>query len=268
MWQEQFIEKIRQVVSGDPRVVGLFLAGSFGKGQADTYSDIDLLAVVARDDQAEFSGAWRQQLEKIAPIVFWNELGKEERVFNAITDQWQRIDLGVVDEGALKKRSQDSLKPLIDRHGLYDTLPATTPWSGPNKEYLTYLINEFIRVFGLLAVANGRGEYLLSVAGVDLLRMMLFNLLSEEVERADKGGMLAWSRRLSEEQLDLLATIPPAAPTRQSIIDAHLACASAFLPRARRMAERWEIEWPQRFEDATWRHLEREVGMKKPANVM
>ncbi|NKM14001.1 hypothetical protein GFL85_23780 [Rhizobium laguerreae] len=230
MWQEQFIDKIRQVVSGDPRVVGLFLAGSFGKGQADTYSDIDLLAVVARDDQAEFSGAWRQQLEKIAPIVFWNELGKEERVFNAITDQWQRIDLGVVD--------------------------------------FTYLINEFIRVFGLLAVANGRGEYLLSVAGVDLLRMMLFKLLSEEVERADKGGMLAWSRRLSEEQLDLLATIPPAAPTRQSIIDAHLACASAFLPRARRMAERWEIEWPQRFEDATWRHLEREVGMKKPAGLM
>nr|WP_246621843.1 hypothetical protein [Rhizobium laguerreae] len=158
--------------------------------------------------------------------------------------------------------------PLIDRHGLYDTLPATIPWSGPNKEYLTYLINEFIRVFGLLAVANGRGEYLLSVAGVDLLRMMLFNLLSEEVERADKGGMLAWSRRLSEEQLDLLATIPPAAPTRQSIIDAHLACASAFLPRARRMAERWEIEWPQRFEDATWRHLEREVGMKRPASLM
>ncbi|MBY3182577.1 hypothetical protein HFO24_12990 [Rhizobium laguerreae] len=69
MWQEQFIEKIRQVVSGDPRVVGLFLAGSFGKGQADTYSDIDLLAVVARDDQAEFSGAWRQQLEKIAPTA-------------------------------------------------------------------------------------------------------------------------------------------------------------------------------------------------------
>ncbi|MBY3182578.1 hypothetical protein HFO24_12995 [Rhizobium laguerreae] len=151
---------------------------------------------------------------------------------------------------------------------MYDTLPATIPWSGPNKEYLTYLINEFIRVFGLLAVANGRGEYLLSVAGVDLLRMMLFNLLSEEVERADKGGMLAWSRRLSEEQLDLLATIPPAAPTRQSIIDAHLACASAFLPRARRMAERWEIEWPQRFEDATWRHLEREVGMKRPASLM
>jgi hypothetical protein len=93
--------------------------------------------------------------------------------------------------------------------------------------------------------------------------MMLFNLLSEEVEVADKGGMLAWSRRLSEEQLGLLATIPPAAPTRQSIIDAHLACANAFLPRARRMAAKWEIEWPQAFEEATWNHLEREVGLSR-----
>lgn len=267
MWQEQFIETIRQVLDSDPRVIALFLGGSFGKGQADGYSDIDLVAIVARDDQAEFNTAWRQRLQAIAPIVFWNETGKDQHLFNAITEQWQRIDLISADEDALKKRSKDSLKPLIDRHGLYDTLPATIPWPGPNRGYLTYLINEFFRVFGLFAVAAGRKEYLLGVAGVELLRMMLFNLLSEEVERVDKGGMLAWSRRLSEEQLDLLATIPPVAPTLQSIIDAHLACASAFLPRARKLAARWDIEWPQAFEDATWKHLEREVGMKKPTSV-
>ncbi|PWV88331.1 aminoglycoside 6-adenylyltransferase [Phyllobacterium myrsinacearum] len=264
MWQEQFIEKIRNVFEPNERVIALFLAGSFGKGQADAYTDVDLLAIVARDDQAEFSAGWRHQLETIAPVVFWNELGKEERVFNAITDQWQRVDLAVADAESLKKRSRDALKPLIDRQGLYDALPATVPWTGPNKGYVAYLINEFFRVFGLLAVASGRREYLLSMAGVELLRMMLFNLLSEEVERSDKGGMLAWSRRLSPEQLGLLASIPPLEPTPQSLIDAHLACAKAFLPRARKMAERWNIEWPQAFEEATWNNLEREVGLIKP----
>jgi len=268
VWQEQFVETIRQSLERDPAVMALFLGGSFGKGQADRFSDIDLIAIVARDDQAAFNASWRRRLEAIAPIVFWNEAGKEEYLFNAITDQWQRIDLICADVDALKKRSRDSLRPLIDRCGLYDTLPATLAWLGPNKGYVAYLINEFFRVFGLLAVAAGRREYLLSVAGVELLRMMLFNLLSEEVERADKGGMLAWSRRLSEEQLDLLATIPPVAPTRQSIIAAHLACASAFVPRARELAERWDIQWPQAFEDATWVHLEREVGMKKPAGLV
>lgn len=267
MWQEQFIESIRQVLDGDPSVVALFLGGSFGKGQADRYSDVDLIAIVAGDDQAAFNTAWRQRLEAIAPIVFWNEAGKDERLFNAITEQWQRIDLISTDADALKKRSRDALKPLIDRHGLYDTLPASMPWTEPNKGYVSYLINEFFRVFGLLAVAAGRQEYQLSIAGVELLRMMLFNLLSEEVERVDKGGMLAWSRRLSEEQLGLLASIPPVAPTRESIIAAHIACATAFLPRARRLAAKWDIEWPEAFEDATWRHLEREVGMKRPAGL-
>jgi predicted nucleotidyltransferase len=264
MWQEHFIEKIRKVLSNDPRVVALFLGGSFGKGQADIYSDIDLIAAVAPDDQAEFNKGWRQQLQAIAPIVFWNELRKDEHIFNAITERWQRIDLVVTDPEALKKRGKDSLKPLFDQHGLYDSLPATIVWTGPNKGYVTYLINEFLRVFGLLAVGAGREEYLLCVAGVDLLRMMLFNLLSEEVERADKGGMLAWSRRLSEEQLGILATIPPAAPTRQSIIEAHLALARAFLPRARQMAQKCNIEWPQAFEDATWQHLARELDIDRP----
>jgi len=267
VWQEQLIETIRKRLDDDPRVMALFLGGSFGKGQADAYSDIDLIAVVAADQQAGFANDWRQHLQAIAPIVFWNELDKGERIFNAITDQWQRIDLALVGPEALARRSRDGLKPLIDRHGLYDTLPATIDWAGPNKGHVNYLINEFFRVFGLLAVADGRGEYLLSVAGVDLLRMMLFNLLSEEVERADKGGMLAWKRRLSDEQLDLLAAIPAAAPTRQSIIDAHIACARAFLPRARRLAERYDIEWPEAFEDATWRHLEREVGIGKPSGI-
>lgn len=268
VWQDEFINRIRDTLEGDANVIGLFLGGSFGKGQADAYSDVDLVAVVARDDQVEFGRTWRQHLEAIAPVVFWNELQKEVRVINAITEEWQRIDLVLADEETFKNRSKDALRPLIDRQRLYDLLPATIPWPGPNKGYVSYLIKEFLRVFGLLAVVNGRREYLLSIAGVDLLRMMLFNLLSEEVERADKGGMLAWSRRLSAEQLSLLASIPPVAPTRESVVGAHLAAAVAFLPRARKLAERWDIEWPQAFEDATWKHLQREVGIARPTGAM
>lgn len=265
MWQEQIIGKIRHSLEPDAEVVGLFVGGSIGKGGADAFSDVDLLAVVARDHQDEFGARWRQRLESIATIVLWNELHRTEWVINAVTDQWQRIDLVVTDAASLGKRSKDSLRPLIDRQGLYDTLPASLRWSGPDRAHVTQLINEFLRVFGLLAVVHGRGEYLLGVAGVALLRMGLFDLLSEEVERADKGGMMAWSRRLSAEQLALLASIPPAAPTKQSVVEAHLACAIAFLPRARALAARWSIEWPQAFEDATWKHLEREVGITRPA---
>jgi hypothetical protein len=267
MWQESLVDRIRCSLEQDTTILGLFLGGSLSKGQADLYSDIDLIAVVARDGHGVFRKVWRSRLEAIAPIVLWKELHREECVMNAITKEWQRVDLVVADEVTFRKRSQDSVKPLIDRNRLYDTLPATIAWSGPNRGYVTDLINEFLRILGLLAVAVGRAEYLLCIAGVDLLRMMLFNLLSEEVERADKGGMMAWNRRLSAEQLSLLATIPPVSPTRQSVIDAHLACAAAFLPRARKMAEKWALEWPRAFEEATWQYLERELGLTRPANA-
>lgn len=58
--------------------------------------------------------------------------------------------------------------------------------------------------------------------------------------------------------------IPPVAPTRESVVEAHLAVAAAFLPRARKLAQTWDIDWPQAFEDATWKYLQREVGIERP----
>lgn len=265
MWQDQLTAKITEQLTPNDHIRALFLGGSFGKGEADEYSDIDLIAIVAKDNQSAFTSTWKATLEDITPVVFWNEMPERENLFNAITDQWQRIDLITIDPEALKYRSQDGLKPLFDKDNLFDTAPKTIPWTGTNKGYVTYLISEFIRMLGLLAVGVGRKEYLGCVAGVGMMYMLLFNLLKEEVEQSDKGGMLAWSRLFSKQQLDLLAGIPAAPPERQSIIDANLALAKAFLPRARKMAERLDIDWPRDFEDATWDYLNRELGIEKSA---
>jgi Streptomycin adenylyltransferase len=263
MWQDQMVDRIKATLVDDAKVRALFLGGSFGKGVADAYSDIDLIAVVAPADQDAFNAGWKERLQSVAPIVFWNELVKGDRIFNAITDQWQRIDLYATDAEGLKRHGRDTLKSVFDKDDLYATLPETTPWSGPNKGFVTYIINEFIRIFGLLPVGVGRGEYLTCIAGIGMLRMLVFDLLTEEVERADKGGMLAWSRRFSAEQLEVLASIPAVVPERQSVITANLACARAFFPRARKMAARAGIEWPQAFEDAMWGYLGRELEIER-----
>src|SRR5690349_4725468 len=105
MWQESFIDRIRCSLEQEAALLGLFLGGSLGKGHADIYSDIDLIAVVARDSQSAFRKVWRSRLEAIAPIVFWKELNNEECVMNAITREWQRVDLVLADEVTLRKRS-------------------------------------------------------------------------------------------------------------------------------------------------------------------
>ncbi len=267
MWQQPFIENISGALKDEPRLIGLFLGGSFGKGEADAYSDVDLLAIVAHDDQEDFASIWKQRLESLIPIIFWYELAKGARILNAIGEGWQRIDLVLADKAILAKYSKDSLRPLIDGQGLYGNLPDTIPWPGPNRGQISSLINEFIRILGLLPVGLRREEYQTCLMGQDLLRTSLFHLLTEEIERVDKGGMLAWSRRFSPEQLALLGSIPYASPTRQSIIDAQLAAATVFLPRARSLADKWNIEWPQAFEDATWKNLKATLGIEKPQGI-
>ena len=74
-------------------VRGLFLAGSFGRGTADEWSDVDLIVVVADGQERMIAKHWRTALHAITPVVFWNELPRGVLVFNAISEDWLRCDL-------------------------------------------------------------------------------------------------------------------------------------------------------------------------------
>jgi predicted nucleotidyltransferase len=260
MWQDDTVATIRDDLADHPALAALFLAGSLGRGEGDAYSDVDLLAIVPPEAQAAFAADWKRRLSALFDVVQWNDVGKG-LIFNAITADWHRIDVVIDGTEHLRGRTQDGLKPILDPSGLHVTIPATRPWTGPNVGRVRYLIDEFLRVLGLLPVGCGRGEYLLCTEGVNLLRMALFGLLSEEVERVDKGGMLAWSRRFSPEQMAALAAVPLPEPRREAVIAAHLAAARVFLPRARRLATRCGLVWPEALEAAALRHWQRELGV-------
>ncbi len=255
-----FIERIRRGMQDEPSIRALFLAGSHGSGKADAYSDIDFVALAEEGDHAAVVAAWRQLVESIAPVVFWQERRMSWTLLNAVTEDWLRCDLTVFQPGALRGRARDMVKPLIDRGGYYDALPETLPPAQPNVQQVGYLINEFIRVMGLLPVGIGRGEYVVGVTGTGLLRDMLIQLLTEEVPMPDKGGALHLSRVLPEADMRLLEGLPYPRPNRAEIIAANIATAQAFFPRARALAERIGVPWPTAFEDATRRNLQRTLG--------
>ena len=59
---------------------------------------------------------------------------------------------------------------------------------------------------------------------------------------------------ITDEQEELLAALPPAIAERDAMISACLAYAKACLPRARKLALAWGVDWPERFEAATRDH--------------
>jgi predicted nucleotidyltransferase len=254
MNQHTLIDRVTAALADDQRIRGLFLSGSFGRGSADAYSDVDFWAVVARPDQEAVATDWRKLLEKIVPIVYFNRL-PWALVLNAITDGWLRCDLDIGAPDQLGGRTQDRLKPLLDRDGIHASLPASLLARDIDPGRLQAVVNEFIRVLGLLPVALGRGEIELMVTGSGLLRRSLTDLLILEVNLPDPGGMLHLSRVLDADRMAILAALPLPVLSADSAIAVNLALARVFIPRARMLYAQLDLGWPEAFEAATRRHL-------------
>jgi predicted nucleotidyltransferase len=254
------IDRIKSALENDDRVHALFLSGSFGAGTADPFSDVDLLLVTDSGKQEEFVRAWPGILGGIVEIVFWQRPFAGVPLLNAITAEWLRCDLLVFDPNQLRIRRRDSLKVVLDRTNLHATLPVDDPMKhAPSK--LPAIVNEFIRVFGLLPVAIGREEYVVGVTGAGLLRSSLVQLFLEENGIRDAGA-LHLKRLLTREQMSILEKMPGVSADRQSVIDASVNCARIFLPRAKALAHRLGVSWPEKFEAATLRHLNNALGIQ------
>jgi hypothetical protein len=267
MGQQHIIASAARALQNDQRVSALFLSGSFGRRTADRFSDIDLVAVAARDMHEAIATEYRSNLARALPIVFWRQRAGENTLINAITEEWHRIDTLLIAPERLSAYSRDAVVPLFDRADCQEKLLPVSPTPQPNRTRVEFVIKEFIRVLGLLAVVIGREEYETGVAGACLLRAQFTDLLVEASASRDKGGALHMSRVLSREQRQVLANLPSPTPTRDGVIEAHLAIARAFLPFARAVSAQMGLPWPSAFEEATWRYLEQEFGIRPLAGI-
>jgi hypothetical protein len=250
MDQQDLIAAATVRLGSDTRIRALFLAGSFGNGTADAWSDVDLVAVAEPADHEAIAADWRGHLESIAPVAHYQRL-PFALVLHAVLAVWSRIDLSFAAPDALTGRAQDKLKPLIDRDGLYAALPATLPDPGPDKRRVASTISEFIRVLGLSHVADGRREYELAVLGYSMLRRMLSDILVAEMGVGDTGGILHLSKLIDASRMAILTSLPSPTATRDSVLTANNAVARIFIPRAKALAAKLGLDWPQSFEDAT-----------------
>ncbi len=264
MKPERVIETIRNTLCDHSAVRGLFLSGSFGNGRADAYSDIDFVLVSEDGPTDEVAGAWKAAVARTGDIVMWRDRNTRPALINAITADWTRTDVVILKPEQFTGQNQASLRPLFDHDGLFDQLPKDQPQLKASPARLFRQIEEFIRILGLLHLAAGREEYITGVAGIFHLRTILIDLLVEETAAPDRGGALHLNRLLTDEQKALITALPAPVPERDAMIASHLAYAKAYLPRARQLAGRRGVEWPERFEAATWAKLHQSLGIARP----
>jgi predicted nucleotidyltransferase len=260
--QQNLIDKICRWLEAEADVEALWLSGSLGKGGGDAFSDVDLLVLAADEAATALSARLARSLaDVVRPVLVGSLYGG--RVLNVVTEEWRRFDLTLVQREDLPRYNALDLTPIFNKTG-------DRPPERPHEAYRTApaellkLVNEFLRVFGLLPVAVGREEYELALSGIDLMRRMTFDLMLEEngVAPSRRGGALHRNPLLTEAQRHDLGGLPPLVAERLSVIEGSAAFARLFLPRARRLASKIGMAWPQAFEDATLRHLRESVGLR------
>jgi predicted nucleotidyltransferase len=249
-----------------PGIRALFLSGSYATGLADKYSDIDFVMVAEEGASDAVAKVWREAVAKTGEIVLWWDRTNVPVLINAITKDWTRTDVVILKPDQMGSQTQSNLKPLFDHDNIYGNLVEATQKTGPNLKKFRYQVEEFIRILGLLHIAAGREEYINGVLGIFHLRNLLVDLLIEETEAPNRGGVLHLNRLISDEQKQLLTSLPPTVYSRDAMISGHLAYAKAYLPRARKRAERVGMEWPERFEAATWARLGKALSVQRPYN--
>lgn len=254
---DDLLARVIGVLEGDERVRAAWLAGSHARRTQDRFSDLDFWLVVGADDKDSFVEDWPKISDRVSPSVL------RQRVFGGtfthITPDWERWDVSIGVPADVPKRTRSTLKPLFDRDALNDRLSPPGEPLRPDPAKVSGLVTEFLRVLGLLPVVLGREEYVVGVSGAGLLRGLVVQLFLEDVAVEDRGGALHLNTLLPPERLRALAGLPAVEATRESVLQAHLACARLFLPAARELSARIGVPWPEEMHTALNRRLDREL---------
>lgn len=248
MSREELIQRIIDVLQADDRVRATWLSGSLGRGAGDRYSDVDLVAIVAEENRAGFVAEWDGIVAIIASVV--------------LTADWLRFDVSVITPASLDRYTASTVRPLFDKDDLYSRLRQKGEPLAPSGPRIQGLTKEFMRILGLLPVVLGREEYAVSASGSGLIRMLLIQLMTEDVAVEDRGGALHLRGLLPDAQLAAIDELPPILATRESAIAVHMAVARLFLPLARDLSKRTGTPWPDALESALRAHLDSQLGLK------
>jgi hypothetical protein len=256
----QLLERATAVLSADARVRALWVGGSLARGDADAYSDLDLIATVADADFDALLGTWRDWLAKITPTVLARQVPFLPSIIYSLTPTCERLDV-VLERVSAVRSSRYARVAVFDRDGLDRERPPAPPPAPPDRAKVEIAIEEPLRYLALLPAALGRGELLLAQEGYGHMRRRISELYLELNAPLPTTGVKHWRDKLSAEQYALLESLPWPAATREALIAANLELGRALLREARPIAEKLGVPWPTELERAVRAHLERELGV-------
>ena len=267
--QTRYIETLTAAAETDPRIRAAWLAGSYGKGIADRWSDVDAHLLIDPAHSDDFRAGVQGWLESLRPLVLYRLMFGGQMV-NAMTDEGMRLDVWLHD-GESAEVVEGQTKVLYAAEGVleWQPNPGTELSQAEAAAELERAIPEFWRCVAMLPVPLGRDEKLIGAAGNFLILLLLTDVLSVQSGiRKDRGvkalnGFLPPElRRLAEDATSLPAL------THEELARFQLRLARILQTHGPAICKQWNVEYPQPLEDATLGYITRELRQMGYASVL
>ena len=246
---DAFVEAVQQVDG----LTAVAITGSIAAGTADEYSDLDLQCQL-RERTAEGAEAVRAAVHAVITV------GDERwtiplRVLSTVSTDWLRFDVSVLD-------LNEALAPeavVVWTAGVGDIRRAEPRVFQPDPVQLTRDTTRFLRSVGLIVRDLHRGDLRLGCFATEFLIEELVSLMYRQQGR-QRGAQKGTYAHLPPSDIDALQRLPVATPDKTSIVNAHLAVADEYLPRARVLSKAWGAEWPAAMVSGTRAFLATHLG--------
>ncbi len=279
--QQAFINRAREVLSADERVVAAYLVGGFAVGLGDAFSDVDLQVLVADEAAQSLAQSWLELIQRIAPTVHVQPLGTanptppaQGRIIGAlcITPDWLHFDVVFRRAGDVDAHAVEGMVPVLDKAGVLPAGGIARPDRRGEPFFPEPAVGMFLYMIGNVVAAIGRDEPVPATNGVIMMRDIgLVGLFLAEQGLATTrehamGNPFPFTKRLrpylTDEQHQILESLPPLWASLDSAIDGYVALIEVFIPRARRLADATGARWPEDYANASIAHFERSVGVR------
>lgn len=246
--QTEYLHKLQGALEATPAIKAAWLSGSFGRGNADRYSDIDLniwLDAAELDNFRKGAQAWLNQLR---PLVLFTWMFND-RMANCMTVDGLRLDLWL-HTGDAPLLDEGRVKILLDRENALRFGATTTPPDADAvKNKLLQQIREFWRCIAMTPVIMGRDERLIGLFGLTIEMNILADVLISGYGIERDSGVKRLNPFLPDElRLKIEEALALEGLTKNSLAHCHLALARIMQEEGRKIANRHGFEYPVEIE--------------------
>lgn len=259
--QRAIIERATAVLQADSRVLAAWLAGSYARGNADVYSDVDIHCLITDDSADWFREHWAHVAGEIMPVLMHQSIPGVAGGF-VLSPAWQHLDLIFTAVSDFRSEALTECAPLFDREG---RLPAPAPPrpTVPAVSLSREQIDLYFYIIGNLVVTLGRGEYLVALGGVNGVRdAFLVPVMIAAAGNTRSGGAKRLNPFLGPDQRRFLEQLPAVSADPESICTFMSLLAREYARLAKPLAASSGIEWPTALEKATADHLRLHTGIE------